>query len=143
MPMKIVVIYIIVLIVSGILYMITKNIYLKKSKKSSDAFLERYPDAVKVYTQRAGGFIVSYYLQVYSVNGEDPASFMDEEGNGFYCKVGKNVIGVEYSTNRPGILHRNVTKSTGGVEVEIETKAHEKYYLYFDKESQSFQIDLK
>ncbi|WP_022819379.1 hypothetical protein [Fusobacterium russii] len=116
-----------------------------KSKQESYAaeFLKKYPEAVKVYTQANGGFIVSYNLQIYSVNDELPAAFSDEQGSGFYCKTGKNIIEVEYSTTRPGVIYKTVTKSTGATKIEVETKAGENYFFYFDKDTNSFKLDIK
>ncbi|CAL7868268.1 hypothetical protein FUSNEC_GEN_295_05670 [Fusobacterium necrophorum subsp. funduliforme] len=65
------------------------------------------------------------------------------KGYGVYCKPGVNVLTVEHSSTRPGVLYKTVTKSTGGVDVEVDVKAETAYVLTFDKENQTFKINLK
>lgn len=140
---KLFIIYPLMLVLAAVFWFISFKINRGKQENYATAFLQRFPDAVKVYTQRSGGFIVSYNLQIYSVNDELPAAFSDDQGMGFYCKTGKNIIEVEYSTTRPGVVYKTVTKSTGATKIEIETKAGENYFFYFDKETNSFKLDIK
>ena len=140
---KLFIIYPLMLVLVAIFWFFSSKKNKSKQESYAAEFLKRYPNAVKVYTQRSGGFIVSYNLQIYSVNDEIPAAFSDAEGSGFYCKVGTNVIEVEYSTTRPGVIYKTVTKSTGATKIEVETKPEENYFFYFDKDSNTFKFDLK
>lgn len=140
---KIFIIYPLMLVLVAIFWFFSSKKNKSRQENYAAEFLKKFPDAVKVYTQANGGFIVSYNLQIYTVNDELPVAFSDEKGSGFYCKTGKNVIEVEYSTTRPGIVYRSVTKSTGATKFEIETKAGEEYFFYFDKDTNSFKLDVK
>lgn len=143
MHMKFIVIYLIIVLISFLLYALVRKILKGKASKVAEDFLERYPNAVKVYIQKSSGFVVNSNLHIYTVNGEAAVAFSDGEGHGFYCNVGKNIVEAEHSTTRPGIIYKNVTKSTGTTRIEMETEENKKYFFFYDKESKSFGIDLK
>lgn len=81
--------------------------------------------------------------QILAVNDETPAVFTEMKGYGVYCKPGVNILTVEHSSTRPGVLYKTITKSTGGVKIEVDIKAEAEYIITFDKETQNFKIDLK
>ncbi|KYM46603.1 hypothetical protein [Fusobacterium necrophorum] len=114
----------------------------KKNKNVVGEYLTKYPNAAKIYVSHEG-LIVQSQTQILAVNGEDPAIFTEMKGYGVYCKPGVNVLTVEHSSTRPGVLYKTVTKSTGGVDVEVDVKAETAYVLTFDKENQTFKINLK
>lgn len=100
----------------------------KKNKNVVGEYLTKYPNAAKIYVNHEG-LVVQSQTQILAVNGEDPAIFTEMKGYGVYCK--------------PGVLYKTVTKSTGGVDVEVDVKAETAYVLTFDKENQTFKINLK
>lgn len=143
MSMKFFIIYILIVLISFILYAVVRKIAKGNEIKARELFLEKYPNAVKVYIQKSGGFVVNSNLYVHTVNGAPAVIFNDEEGHGFYCNVGKSIVEAEHAITRPGIIYKNVTKSTGTAKIEIETKEKEEYFFYYNKESKNFVVDLK
>src|SRR3712207_9054714 len=67
----------------------------------------------KIYVSHKG-VIVQSQTQILAVNDETPAVFTEMKGYGVYCKPGVNILTVEHSSTRPGVLYKTVTKSTGG-----------------------------
>lgn len=121
----------------GIFSMIVNKKAIKKTEKS---FLEKNPNAVKIYT-KSGGFIIHNKMDIYNVNDEVAVNFSDEKGYGVYAIPGNNKIEVEFSWTRPGILHKKVTTSTGVVTFEVELKSNRAYILTYDKKENEFKID--
>lgn len=113
-----------------------------KNKNAVGEYLSKYPNAAKIYVSHEG-LIVQNQTQILAVNDEDPVIFTEMKGYGVYCKPGVNILTVEHSSTRPGVLYKTVTKSTGGVKIEVDVKAETEYVITFDKESQSFKINLK
>lgn len=113
-----------------------------RNKNAVGNYLSQYPNAAKIYVGHKG-VIVQSQTQILAVNDETPAVFTEMKGYGVYCKPGVNILTVEHSSTRPGVLYKTVTKSTGGVKIEVDIKAEAEYIITFDKETQNFKIDLK
>ncbi|AVQ17068.1 hypothetical protein FSBG_00456 [Fusobacterium gonidiaformans 3-1-5R] len=113
-----------------------------RNKNAVGNYLSQYPNAAKIYVSHKG-VIVQSQTQILAVNDETPAVFTEMKGYGVYCKPGVNILTVEHSSTRPGVLYKTVTKSTGGVKIEVDIKAEAEYIITFDKETQNFKIDLK
>ncbi|MDR2528729.1 MAG: hypothetical protein LBD04_06920 [Synergistaceae bacterium] len=110
---------------------------LNKIRASGQEFLARHPDAAKIYlTQRA--LVTSEAVEVHTVEGEAPPLFVEKGKQGFYVLPGKRVVEVSYSYTRPGVLHKNVTQSTGVVRKELVTEPRKSYLLGFDRDAESF-----
>ncbi len=100
-----------------------------RNKNAVGNYLSQYPNAAKIYVSHKG-VIVQSQTQILAVNDETPAVFTE-------------ILTVEHSSTRPGVLYKTVTKSTGGVKIEVDIKAEAEYIITFDKETQNFKIDLK
>jgi hypothetical protein len=113
---------------------------MKKAKASNMDFLARQPDAAKIYlTTKA--LVTSEAVTVQSVNGGVPQIFYEKAKTGFYIAPGKNTVEMIYTYNRPGILHKNVTESTGVVKKELETEPNGCYVLGYDRKENAFTFE--
>jgi hypothetical protein len=130
---------------------------LQKMEGSNKAFLEKYPDAAKVYPHSRAS-ITSEAVQVYSVDGELPEYFYEAgkaggiaailasvSGNnnfsGFYLKPGTSTLELSYYHNRPGFFYKNVTTTTDTVKKELNAEPNKKYLLGFDRKTNSFTLE--
>ena len=112
----------------------------KRQKKKVEEFLKENPSAVKIYlTSKA--FITQEAVQVHSVNNENPILFTEKGKAGFYLIPGDTTVGISYTYTRPGIMYRNVTKSTGLVERELTTEENKNYMLSFNKKEEEFTFE--
>lgn len=101
---------------------------MRRMKSKGSDFLSRHPNAAKVYLTKKG-LIVSEVVDVYSVNGEEPAQFTDGTSLGFYVLPGKCTVEISYTYTRPGVIHKTVSKSTDVVEKVLETEPRKSYVL--------------
>ncbi|MDR1374417.1 MAG: hypothetical protein LBJ24_05530 [Treponema sp.] len=123
-----------IIIVSSLIF----NFYrTKKTKASNLDFLARYPDAAKIYLS-SKALIASETINVQSVNGGVPQIFYEKGKTGFYSVPGKSMVELIYTHNRPGILYRNVSESTGIVKKEIETEPKGRYIVGYDRKEKTF-----
>jgi hypothetical protein len=130
---------------------------LQKQEASNKVFLEKYPDAAKVYPY-SWMSITSEAVQVHSVDGEPPEFFYEAgklngiagiigsitgNGNstGFYLKPGTTTVEISYYHNRPGILYKNVTTSTDAIKKELQVEPHKTYRLGFDRKEETFTLE--
>jgi len=111
----------------------------KKIKKLKTEYLNRYPDAVRVFLLHHIG-ITTETITVYNVDGEEPALFTEKMKSGFYLKPGKSAVSVSYGNSRPGVMYKNVSKTTDVVELVLEAEAGKEYTLSFDKKSKEFEL---
>jgi hypothetical protein len=110
---------------------------MKKTKASNRDFLARYPGAAKIYLS-ARALIASEAVNVQSVNGGVPQIFYEKGKTGFYIVPGKSIVELIYTHNRPGILYKNISESTGIVKKEIETEPNGCYILGYDRKEKTF-----
>jgi hypothetical protein len=130
---------------------------LQKMEASNKAFLEKYPDAAKVYPYSRAS-ITSETVQVHSVDGGPPEFFYEAgssnplasiaasiTGNnntsGFYLKPGTSTVELSYYHNRPGIFYKNVTTTTDTLKKELNTEPNKKYMLGFDRKAEAFTLE--
>ncbi|MDR0382542.1 MAG: hypothetical protein LBH50_00975, partial [Spirochaetaceae bacterium] len=133
---------------------------LQKMEASNKAFLEKYPDAAKVYPYSRNS-ITSEAVQVHSVDGGLPEFFYEAgklsgmaaitgiigsitgSGNntGFYLKPGTTTVEISYYHNRPGIMYKNVTTTTDAVKKELQVEPNKKYRLGFDRQAETFSLE--
>lgn len=117
---------------------------IKLKREEQEAFASANPTASKVYTKIGlGGLFSSEAVVVSAVNGEQPAFFYDgvKEGQGFFALPGKNVVEVEYSNTRPGVLHKTVTTTTGPTKQEITIEAGKRYRFSFARGVNQFTLE--
>jgi hypothetical protein len=130
---------------------------LQKLEASNKIFLEKYPDAAKVYPYSRAS-ITSEAVQVHSVDGGLPEFFYEAgklngiaaiiagitgNGNntGFYLKPGTSTVEMSYYHNRPGIFYKNVTTTTDTVKKEMKVEPNKKYLLGFDRKVETFTLE--
>ena len=130
------VIFGIIIIGSFVFSVINKN----HMKTSNNNFLAEHPDAAKVWLSSRVG-VTSETMQVFSVNGGKPQAFTKGTKTGVYLLPGQNTVVVNYTYNRPGVMYRNVSKSTGAVTKELVVEANKTYLLSFDRKAESFTFE--
>jgi hypothetical protein len=155
------ILHILFIVVMAILFAVVGTVMgrgrLQKMGASNKIFLEKYPDAAKVYPYSRAS-ITSEAVQVYSVDGELPEFFYEEgkfngiaaiiagitgKGNtsGFYLKPGTSTVEVSYYHNRPGVFYKNVTTTTDTVKKELKAEPNKKYLLGFDRKEKTFTLE--
>jgi hypothetical protein len=134
---------------------------LQKLEVSNKIFLEKYPDAAKVYPYSRAS-ITSEAVRVHSVDGELPEYFYEagksggitaviaagiagitgnSNNTGFYLKPGTSAVEISYYHNRPGVFYKNVTTTTDTVKRELKTEPNGKYLLGFDRKAETFTLE--
>jgi hypothetical protein len=101
---------------------------LEKMAASNKVFLEKHPDATRVYPY-SRSVIVSEAVRVHTVDGELPEFFYEPgklsgiasliagltgngSNSGVYLKPGTSAVEISYYHNRPGFFYKNVTSTT-------------------------------
>ena len=111
-----------------------------RQKKAKENFLKANPDAVKVFlTSKA--FITQEAVQIHLVNGGHPILFTEKGKSGFYLLPGDNNVTISYTYTRPGVMYKNVTKTTGAVEKELTIEENKNYILSFDRKKEEFTFE--
>ena len=123
-----------VLVVGSLIFNVMR---MRKLKSGSQNFLSQHPEAAKIYLSSRAA-ITSELVEVYSVNDQAPVQFTDGNQLGFYLLPGRSTVEISYSHNRPGVLHKNVTTSTGVVQKQLEVEAYKAYQLGFDRKQEVF-----
>ncbi len=83
------------------------------------------------------GFINT--LTCLSINGEPREQIMTGLGQrGHYLLPGKNILELQYETQRPGILHKWIRTSYDPQKIEVNVEPNKKYSISFDKNSNGF-----
>jgi hypothetical protein len=142
-------IIIVVFLVAAFFYSQAMN---QKTVGAGKKFLAEHPDAVKIYlTSKVS--LVSEMVYVTSVDGEFPVVFSEPgklpivipgipgSKNGIYVLPGTRKLELQYTHNRPGIMYKNVTSSTGIVKKEIVVEANKNYMLGFDRKAEAFTFE--
>jgi hypothetical protein len=134
---------------------------LEKMEASNKVFLEKYPNAARVYPYFRTA-IISEAVRVHTVDGEPPELFYETgksssivsivtsviagiTGNGansgFYLKPGTSTVEMSYYHNRPGFFYKNVTSTTDAIKKELAVEAGKKYLLGFDRKEKTFTFE--
>jgi hypothetical protein len=148
------------LVIAYVVSMTMNRTRLQKLEAANKVFLEKYPDAAKVYPYSRSS-ITSEAVQVHSVDGGLPEFFYEAgkltgiaaiagiigsitgNGNntGFYLKPGITTVELSYYHNRPGILYKNVTTTTDTVKKELKVEPNKTYLLGFDRKAETFTLE--
>jgi hypothetical protein len=123
-----------VVIAISIVYNVNKFKSLKRTKQK---YLEEHHDAVKVYLSLKA-LVALGSVTVHSVDGDEPAFFMENVKRGFYTIPGKRIVEMSYTSSRPGIIHKSVTKTYGPYKKELIIEPNKNYLLGFDREQETF-----
>ena len=112
-------IYIIIGVIVVVLYVAWMIYANKKHGGFVNKWLKEHPDAIKVMTFNAG---MTY---------------------GFYLTPGKHIIEATCTTQRPGVMYRNVFTTYGPVKLEVEVIEGKEYTFTFDKKKEEFFLEEK
>jgi hypothetical protein len=128
---------IVIVIIGSIVYSVVRT---KKQKESNTLFLAEHPAAAKVYlTKRA--LAVSGTVQVLTVNGQHAQLFTESGKSGFYVVPGQGSVYASFSTTRPGVVYRTVTKTWGPANFEFVTAPNKSYFLGFNSKESAFTFE--
>ena len=117
---------------------INKN---KKHKSELNEFMEKYPDASKIYEVVKGvAGIYASGVEIHAVDGELPLKFIEKGKSGVWVSPGEHCIQVEASHTRAGIIYKSVTKSTGTIDKLVDIKPYTSYDLHFDRKTSIFSF---
>lgn len=111
----------------------------KSIKSANTAFLAEHPNAAKIYI--SGKVITWGAITVHSVDGETPVFFTEKIKTGFYVIPGSKIVEISFTSSRPGIIYKTVTKTIGPVKKELITKPNKEYMLGFNNEEQIFTFE--
>lgn len=117
----------------------------KKTKAGAAAYLEQYPDAATITPKMKAGIKTEAVL-IESVDGEKPnyggknPVYRDAGQYFVYAAPGTRILEASFSSTRPGVMHKSVTKTWGPVKLEVDIKPNGRYELQFDKDTESFQL---
>jgi hypothetical protein len=130
--------YVPVIIVLILIGTIVANVLRSKKTKAANAeFLSAHPAAAKVYTSSRAS-ITSETIQVYTVNGDHPQTFLESGKTGFYVIPGESTVQASYVYNRPGVIYKNVTTTYGPADYIFTTEPNKQYELGFNRKSDTF-----
>ena len=62
---------------------------------------------------------------------------------GFYLTPGKHILDATCTTQRPGVMYRNVFTTYGPMKVEVEVEKDKEYIFSFDKKKEEFYLKEK
>ncbi|MDO4799608.1 MAG: hypothetical protein Q4A52_03705 [Bacillota bacterium] len=120
-----------------IVYIIFIVLYMKKQKNHIAKFKAENPDYATVLLKTKG---IAASLSVHSVNGQAPLLFNQGMTVGFVVKPGTHVVESTYSTTRPGVMHKTVTKTYGPSKQEITVEAGKTYHYLFDPKQEMYEF---
>ena len=122
----------------------------RKASGNVREFLARHPDAVKIYLSTKIG-IVTEGVTVAAVDGNPPPLFIEGGAlgiqgfpgskSGLYVEPGTRTLELQYTHNRPGLMYKNVSTSTGLVKKEFVVEAGKTYVLGFDRKNENFTFE--
>ncbi len=132
-----------ILIVGGliILSFIYQGVAMYMHSISKKKYEEANPEAsIMVLKDRPFhllGFINT--LTCLSINGEPKEQIMTGYGQrGHYLLPGKNILELQYETQRPGILHKWVRTTYDPQKIEVNVEPRKKYSIEYDKNQGEF-----
>ena len=123
-----------------VFYIVFSIILKKKARRGADNFLQKYPQAAKIYLSSRVG-ITNEIVQVLSVNDETPTTFYKGSKSGVYAPPGIVSLQADYSYQRPSVMYKSVTKSTGITKVNVETLPNKSYILGYDRKEEKFTFE--
>ena len=126
----------IVLLCVLLLYIPGTIIYMQMKTIDSIKYLKKHPDAVKVIIMGT----MKGNLTVLSVNNEPPSTFYEEKKLGFFLVPGENIIEVQYSWSRPGLLYKTVSTTVGPNKITVTVKKDKKYHISYKKNTNSYDF---
>lgn len=120
--------------------LIVNIVLMKKRKHATDAFLANHPDAAKVFPSVKVTAVTQGSVTIHSVDGEAATMAVEKTKYFLYVIPGTRILEASFSSSRPGVMHKTVTKTWGPAKLEVDIKPNGRYELQFDKETESFQL---
>lgn len=111
----------------------------KNNQKRRSNYLEKYPNAVKVYPKMTNVIVANSQIMIHMVDGEAPVF----KGGAFYVKPGKSVLSVSFESERVGFFYKKVRTYTDRISIEVDLEPGKDYVISFDKKAESFRVDEK
>ena len=108
-----------------------------KRKKKAAHYHSEHPDAAEVMMISG----VKGHLTVLTVNGSAPNYFYKGTKLGFYLLPGENVVNVQYTWTRPGVLYRTVTTTVKPCDITLTTLARRRYQLDYSKKKEIYTFE--
>lgn len=128
------------LLAFGVFYYVSFYLNKKAYDNNSKEFLQKYPNAAKVYLKKSG-WIITDDTKITAVNNENAMYFQEGAKYGVYLIPGKNIVSIEATRTRPGILHKSVSTHIGNTDIEIDVKAEKSYTIYYNYKENRFVIE--
>ncbi|RRD93919.1 hypothetical protein EII17_10335 [Clostridiales bacterium COT073_COT-073] len=132
--------YIMIVVGFMILYAIGVVIYMKQKKNKTAKWLANNPTAAKVYIVNNSNLVRSNGLQINSVDGQIPVTFVETTKTGFYLLPGTHVVESTFTTTRPGVMYRNVSTTYGPTKQELTVEANKTYHYSFDRKNETYEF---
>ncbi|MDO5725942.1 MAG: hypothetical protein Q4P29_06565 [Tissierellia bacterium] len=102
----------------------------KKDSNEKDAYLLKYPEAIKVIIDRVILDNGIDEIIVHRVNGEKPVLIKDGNLDAFLCKAGENFIEASHNKTKDRLYTLN-----------LDAKLGSNYILTFDKNEERLKIN--
>lgn len=112
----------------------------KKMKARNNAYLEQYPDAARIFMPHQQKVVTAGAIVIDSVDGEKPAQAFEGSKVFVYAAPGTRIIEATFTSTRPGVMHKTVSKTWGPVKLELDIKPNATYELTFDKKAEQFEL---
>ena len=132
-----------ILIVGGIIVLsfVYQGIAMYIHSMSKKKFESENPDAsimvIKDCQWHPLGFTNT--VNCVTINGEpQPQISVGYGQRGYYVMPGKNVLELQYETQRPGILHKWVRTSYDPKKIEVNVEPKKQYSISYDKKQDSY-----
>lgn len=132
--------YIVLMVAFVIVYLIVMVIVMRKRKNTVNQWLEKNPTAVKIYVKNKSGLAVSDGIFINSIDDETPVSFVEGTKTGVYVLPGNHIIESTFTTTRPGVMHKSVTKQYGPSKQEILAEINKSYQYSFNKKTEGYEF---
>ncbi|TLG75491.1 hypothetical protein [Culicoidibacter larvae] len=120
--------------------MIYAFVMIRMSKRKAQVFLDKNPNASRIYTSTNIGTMLKV-VTIHRVDGDKPTVFQKNFKTGILVTPGEHTLVVEYSTTRKGVIYRTVTKTTGQVDVRVNTQEGKSYYISYEKAENRFKLE--
>lgn len=130
-------VYIVVIVVFLAVSFGVSQILARKNMAGGKQFIAEHPEAARIYLASKTA-IASEAVYVATIDGEVPPYFSERGKNGLYALPGTRTLELQYTHNRPGIMYKNVTSSTGLVKKDFVVEANKTYLLGFDRKEETF-----
>lgn len=141
--MKFIYLYIGAMLIFGIGYSFFMRKQLNKRNNKTLEWLEKNPNAAKVYIKTNSSFLASIFtpssIRVIAIDENSPmTSFTEGIKQGFYLTPGKHTITSSFEKTRPGIFYKTVTTKYDPTTQEVEVESEKIYEYSFDKRNEQY-----